>query len=56
MTPKNRTIRADIPSDVWDRLAAEAGAKGIPLGRHLRNLIVARDAKIVSRNTDRKKD
>lgn len=47
-----KTIRADIPADVWDRLDAEASAKGVPLGRHLRNLIVARDKKI----TDRKKD
>lgn len=44
--PRNtRTIRADIPNDVWDRLADEAAAHGIPLGRHLRNLIVSRDAK-----------
>lgn len=40
-----RTIRADIPNDVWDRLAAEAAAKGVPLGRLLRSLIVARDTK-----------
>jgi macrodomain Ter protein organizer (MatP/YcbG family) len=40
-----RTVRADIPTDVWDRLAVEAAAKGVPLGRHLANLIVARDRK-----------
>lgn len=45
MPRSNRTIRADIPADVWDRLAAEAAEKGIPLGRLLRNLIVARDAR-----------
>lgn len=54
-----RTIRADIPVEVWDRLAAEAAEKGVPLGRLLRNLIVTRDAKkhgatdsTVSRNGD----
>lgn len=46
MARTTRTIRADIPTDVWDRLAAEAAEKDIPLGRHLRNLIVNRDAKI----------
>lgn len=45
MPRTTRTIRADIPTDVWDRLAAEAAAAGVPLGRHLRNLIVRRDAK-----------
>lgn len=40
-----RTIRADIPADVWDRLSAEAASKGIPLGRLLAALIVARDAR-----------
>lgn len=43
MARTTKTIRADLPIDVWDRLAAEAAAKGMPLGRHLRNLIVARD-------------
>jgi macrodomain Ter protein organizer (MatP/YcbG family) len=38
-----RTIRTDLPVEVWDRLAEEAAAKGIPLGRLLRQLIVARD-------------
>lgn len=41
-----RTIRADIPNDVWDNLAAEAAAKGIPLGRLLRNLLVSRDNRL----------
>lgn len=45
MAPKNRTIRTDIPTEVWDRLADEAAAQGIPLGRFLKNLIVTRDAK-----------
>lgn len=45
MARTTRTIRADIPIDVWDRLAAEAAAAGIPLGRLLRNLVVARDTK-----------
>jgi hypothetical protein len=45
MPRTTRTIRADIPNDVWDRLAAEAQSKGVPLGRHLRNLIVTRDTK-----------
>lgn len=43
-TAKNkRTIRTDLPTPVWDRLADEAAALGIPVGRHLHNLIVARD-------------
>lgn len=48
-----RTIRADIPTDVWDRLAAEAAEKGVPLGRLLRSMLVSRDRRIhpdVSRN------
>lgn len=48
MAKTQRTIRTDIPIPVWDRLAAEAAAKNIPLGRHLKNLIVARDAKVYS--------
>ena len=40
-----RTIRADIPADVWDRLAAEAEEQNKPLGRHLADLIVARDTR-----------
>lgn len=40
-----KPIRADIPTDVWDRLADEATAAGVPLGRYLRNLIVRRDEK-----------
>lgn len=45
MARTTRTLRTSIPTDVWDRLAAEAADKGIPLGRHLHNLIVARDSK-----------
>lgn len=45
MPRTTRTIRADIPTDVWDRFAAEAAAAGVPIGRYLRNLIVARDRK-----------
>lgn len=40
-----RTLRADIPNDVWDRFAEEARAKGITVGTHLRQLLVARDKK-----------
>lgn len=46
MPRTTRTIRADIPNGVWDRLAAEAASTGVPLGRHLRNLIVKRDRKM----------
>ena len=59
-----RTMRTDLPADVWDRLAAEAAAHGRPVGAYLRDLIVARDTRkhsgaspsTVSRNdgTDRK--
>lgn len=45
MARTTRTIRADLPVEVWDRLAAEAAASGVPLGRYLRNLIVRRDEK-----------
>ena len=45
MARSTRTIRADIPNDVWDRLAAEAAASNITLGTLLRRLIVARDRK-----------
>lgn len=38
-----RTMRCDLPVDVWDRLAAEAADAGVPVGRYLRDLIVARD-------------
>jgi macrodomain Ter protein organizer (MatP/YcbG family) len=40
-----RTLRTDLPNDVWDRLADEARDAGVPLARFVRNLIVARDAK-----------
>lgn len=43
--PSKRTLRTDLPADVWDRLAAEAAAKGLTLAAHARNLIVARDKK-----------
>lgn len=49
MPRTTRTIRADIPTEVWDRLAAEAAAAGVPLGRYLRNLIVSRDTKRLNR-------
>lgn len=53
---RNRTIRTDIPTDVWDRLAAEAADKGIPLGRHLKNLIVNRDKKrVLAASTEKEK-
>lgn len=45
MARTTRTIRAELPIPVWDRLADEAAAKGIPIGTHLRNLIETRDAK-----------
>lgn len=45
MARTTRTIRADIPADVWERLAAEADERGVRLGTLLRQLIVARDAK-----------
>lgn len=47
-----RTIRAELPVAVWDRLAAEAAANGISLGTHLRRLIVARDARKFPGATD----
>lgn len=40
-----KTCRTDLPVDVWNRLDAEARALNIPIGRHLRNLIVKRDTK-----------
>lgn len=45
MAPKNRTLRTDIPNDVWDRFVAEARAKNSTPGRYLRDLLVARDTK-----------
>jgi hypothetical protein len=45
MAPKNRTLRTDIPADVWQRFADEAHAKGSNPGRYLRELLVARDTK-----------
>lgn len=45
MARSTRTIRTDLPTDVWGRLEDEAREKNITLARHLRNLIVARDAK-----------
>lgn len=41
-----RPMRAELPVDVWDRLASEAAAAGVPVGRYLRNLIVKRDARM----------
>jgi hypothetical protein len=43
MPRTTRTLRTELPADVWDRLADEAAAAGIPLGRLVRQLIVARD-------------
>lgn len=45
MARSTRTLRTEVPNDVFDRLAAEAADAGIPLGRLLRQLIVARDRK-----------
>ncbi len=46
-----RTIRTELPTDVWDRFALEADEAGVPMARLLRDLIVKRDSKRVSRNT-----
>ena len=45
MPRSTRTIRADIPNDVWERFASDAAKAGVPMGRHLRNLLIARDTK-----------
>jgi hypothetical protein len=45
MARSTRTIRAELPTAVWDRLADEAASKNVPLGRLLRDLIVARDTR-----------
>lgn len=43
-----RPLRAELPIPVWDRLAAEAVEAGVPIGRYVRDLICARDARRVS--------
>lgn len=43
MAKTTRTVRAELPVGVWDRLAAEAAEAGVPLGTFLRRLIVKRD-------------
>lgn len=53
MAKNFRTLRTDLPNDVWDRLAEEAAAAGVPLGRFARNLFVARDAKRQAKQTTR---
>lgn len=40
-----KTLRTDLPVEVWDRLEAEAASKGKKIGTYLRDLIVARDEK-----------
>lgn len=45
MARTTKTLRTDLPLDVWGRLADEAHEKGITIGRLTRDLIVARDAK-----------
>lgn len=56
MARTTRTLRTELPVEVWDRLAAEAAEAGLPLGRFARNLIESRDAKrqarLVSRNRE----
>lgn len=44
--PRLRTLRADIPADVWSRLEAEAAEHGMKIGAYLRTLIVRRDARL----------
>jgi hypothetical protein len=43
MPRTTRTLRTELPADVWQRLADEAAVTGIPLARLVRQLIVARD-------------
>lgn len=45
MARTTRTLRCDLPIDVWDRLAADAAAAGVPIGRYTRDLIIARDTR-----------
>jgi hypothetical protein len=45
MSKSTRTLRTELPTEVWDRLAAEAAAAGVPLGRYARELFVKRDTK-----------
>jgi microcystin-dependent protein len=35
------TLRTDLPNDVHAALAARAAAEGVPIGRFMRNLLVA---------------
>lgn len=49
MARTTRTLRTELPTDVWDRLADEAKVAGVPLGRFTRDLIVTRDRKRVAR-------
>lgn len=52
MARTTRTLRTDLPVEVWDRLAAEAAAAGVPLARFARNLIVDRDTRRQARLSD----
>lgn len=40
---RNRTMRTDLPTPVWERFADEAHAAGRTPAAHLRHLMVARD-------------
>lgn len=46
----SRLLRTDLPDDVWERLADEAAEHGVKIGVYVKRLIIARDAKRVSRN------
>ena len=45
MARTTRTLRTELPTEVWDRLTDEAKEAGIPLARFTRDLIVTRDKK-----------
>jgi hypothetical protein len=45
----SKLLRTDLPDDVWERLNDEAAAHGMKIGLYVKRLIVARDAKRVSR-------
>lgn len=42
----SKLLRLDLPDDVWDRLNAEAAAKDQKIGLFVKQLIIARDAKV----------
>jgi hypothetical protein len=44
-SPNTKLLRLDIPTEVWERLNAEAMSSGQKIGKFTQDLIVARDAR-----------